>query len=89
MKYYLLISEIIGFVAISISAATVSIVSSFLRLIMSYPLKLAAAILNFIHKFSQQAFTRTNKNGTNWIVIRLGKFSILLGRKNDVSKSDS
>jgi len=81
MKYYLLISEIIGFVVISMSAATVSIVSSFLQLILRYVLKLAAAILNSIHSFSQNAFTRTNKNGTNWIVIRLGKFSILLGKK--------
>ncbi len=88
MKYYLLISEIIGFVVISMSAAMVSIVSSFLQLILRYVLKLIAAILNSIHSFSQSVFTRTNKNGTNWIVIRLGKFSILLGKKNDVPKSD-
>jgi hypothetical protein len=46
-------------------------------------------VLNSIHSFSQNAFTRTSKNGTNWLVIRLGKFSILLGRKNDASKLDS
>lgn len=81
MKYYLFVSEIIGFVAISTSAATVSIVFSFLRLTLSYVLKLIAIVLNYIHSFSQNAFTRTNKNGTNWLVIRLGNFSILLGRK--------
>jgi hypothetical protein len=30
---------------------------------------------------------RTTKNETDWIVIRLGKFSILLGKKN-ATKSD-
>ena len=85
MKYYLFISEIIGFVAISTSAVMVSIVFSFSRLITSYVLKLVATVLNSIHKLSQNVFTRTNKNGTNWIVIRLGKFSILLGKKNDAA----
>jgi len=89
MKFYLFVSEIIGFVAISISAAMVSLVFSFSRLTLSYVLKLIAMVLSSIQSFSQNAFTRTNKNGTNWLVIRLGKFSILLGRKNDASKSDS
>ena len=89
MKFYLFVSEIIGFVAISISAVTVSLLFSFLRLILRYVLKLIAMVLNSIHSFSQNAFTRTSKNGTNWLVIRLGKFSILLGRKNDASKLDS
>jgi len=89
MKYFLFVSEIIGFVAISTSAVMVSLAFSFLRLTLSYALKLIAMALKSIHSFSQNVFTRTTKNGTNWLVIRLGKFSILLGRKNDVSKPDS
>jgi hypothetical protein len=32
--------------------------------------------------------SRATKNDTDWIVIRFGKFSILLGKKNDASKPD-
>jgi hypothetical protein len=28
------------------------------------------------------SIARTTKNQTNWIVIKIGKFSILLGKKN-------
>jgi hypothetical protein len=33
------------------------------------------------------SIARTTKNQTDWLVIKLGKFSILLGRKN-ASKPD-
>jgi len=82
MKYYLFISEIIGFVVISISAATVSIVFSFLQLILKSILKLIAKLYQTITRLTKETISTATKADTRWIVIRLGKFSILLGRKN-------
>jgi ABC-type nickel/cobalt efflux system permease component RcnA len=88
MKYFLFVSEIIGFVAISTSAVMVSLAFSFLRLTLSYVLKLIAMVLRFLSALKMKTFQRTTKGGSDWLVVRIGKFSILLGKKN-VSKSDS
>lgn len=85
MKYYLSISEVIGFVAISISAVTASILFSFLRQTVSYILKLTAKILKFFSALKMKMFQRTTKGGSDWLVVRIGKFSVLLGRKNDAA----
>jgi hypothetical protein len=52
-------------------------------------MKLITKLYQTVTRLSKDMISTATKADTRWIVIRLGKFSILLGRKNDVSKSDS
>jgi hypothetical protein len=52
-------------------------------------MKLLSRLYQIVTKFGRGVVSTATKADTRWIVIRLGKFSILLGRKNDVPKSDS
>ena len=83
MKYYIFISEILGFVVISTSAATVCILSSFLRLTLKSILKLIAKLYHLINRITKETISTATKADTKWIVIRIGKFSILLGKKDE------
>lgn len=89
MKYFLFISDLIGFVALSISAVLVSLVSSVALSILRLAIRLLSKLYQIITKLSKETISTATKADTQWLVIRIGKFSILLGRKNDVSKPDS
>jgi len=91
MKYFLSGLDLIGFVALSMSAVLVSSVLSLVQLLLRYLLRLIEKILKFFRLVKQKilaTISRAAKNDTDWIVIRFGKFSILLGKKNNASKSD-
>ncbi len=91
MKYFLSGLDLIGFVALSTSAVLVSSVLSLAQLLLRYLLRLIEKILKFfrlVKKKMLATISRAAKNDTDWIVIRFGKFSILLGKKNNASKSD-
>lgn len=84
MKYFLLGLDLIGFVALSTSAALVSALLSLAQLLLRCLLRLIEKILKFFRLVKQKMLaiiSRAEKNDTDWIVIRFGKFSILLGKK--------
>jgi hypothetical protein len=39
--------------------------------------------LKFLSALKMKTFQRTTKGGSDWLVVRIGKFSILLGKKNE------
>lgn len=91
MRYFLLGLDLIGFVGLSTSAVLVSLVLSLAQILLRYLLRLIEKILKFFRLVKQKMLattSRATKNDTDWIVIRFGKFSILLGKKNDASKPD-
>ena len=88
MKYFLLVSDLIGFVALCTSAVLASLVLSVARFLVILVLRLINKFWNLIIKLRKEVFSTATKADTRWIVIRLGKFSVLLGKK-DVSKPDS
>ncbi len=84
MKSFLFGLDLIGFVALSTSAALVSALLSLAQLLLRYLLRLIEKILKFFRLVKQKmlaTISRAAKNDTDWIVIRFGKFSILLGKK--------
>jgi len=89
MQLCLSFLEVIGFVVLSTSAGLVALVFSVVLSILRILIKLLTKLYQILTRLSKGVLSTATKADTRWIVIRLGKFSILLGRKDDVSKSDS
>ena len=84
MKLFLSGLDLVGFTALSTSAVVVALVSSLLRLTLSASLRLKEkASENFRRLRSTEivSVTQAQKNGSNWLIIRLWKFSFLVGVK--------
>ncbi len=91
MKLFLFASDLLGFTALSISAALAASVSSLLRSILKYFLRSARWIISRcrgLRQKMQSPVTRARKNDTSWLVIKIWRLSFLVGIK-DVSKPDS
>lgn len=87
MKLLLLGLDVIGFVGILTSAVAACLVSSFARLTLNYLLKMLEGIGKFLRLAKSRmpvSITQTTKNQTDWIVIKIAEFSILIGKKNQV-----
>jgi len=86
MKLFLFGLDAVGFMGVSIFAATVAAISSLLRLILNVIRiwkKKALQRFRRIKLPTLVSMTRTTKIGSDWIVIRAWKFSFLLGVKGD------
>ncbi len=86
MRYLLAGFDLIGFTGLSISAALVASLTSLLRLTLKCFLELkeqASKRLRRLQSTEMVSITRTVKNGSNWIVIRLWRFSFLVGIKGE------
>lgn len=87
MKLFLFVLDAIGFTGILIAAVAASIASSCARLTLNCLMKLLEEIGKFLRRMRSKMpaiISRTRKNGTEWLVIKVGKFSILLGRKDAI-----
>lgn len=84
MRLFLLgFVDMIGFVALCTSAVLVSLVLSLFRLSTVVFLAVGEKIWKIFRRLNQiTTMTRTHKNGSNWIVVRIWKFSFLLGVKD-------
>ncbi len=84
MKLFLSGLDLIGFTVLSTSAVVVALVSSLLHLTLSASLKLKEkASENFRRLRSAEivSMTQAQKNGSKWLIVRLWKFSFLVGVK--------
>ncbi len=86
MKSFLLGLDLIGFTGLCTSAALVSVASSLLRLTVKHSLALGEKILRFsriILSRMPATINRTQKGNTNWLVLKVWKFSVLFGMKGE------
>lgn len=86
MRYCLYVFDGIGFAGLCISAALVASLSSLARLMLRYSLQCKEQSLEALRRMCWTeivSMTKTHKNGSNWIVIRLWKFSFLVGVKGE------
>ncbi len=83
MKWFLLSLDLLGFVVLCTLAVLASLLSSVGRWLLVLALKLIRHFYQTITRLMKETITTATKNETRWIVIRLGKFSILLGKKNE------
>jgi len=83
MKWFFLSLDLLGFVVLCTLAVLVSSLSSVAHWLLVQLLCLIASFYQTITRLMKETITTATKNETRWIVIRLGKFSILLGRKNE------
>ncbi len=86
MKLFLLSLDLIGFTGLCTSAALVSVALSLLRLTVKHSLALREKILRFsriILSRMPATISRTQKENTNWLVLKVWKFSVLFGMKGE------
>lgn len=84
MKLFLFGLDVVGFMGVCISAATVAAISSSLRLTLNVTRRWKKKALQRFRRIKLPtlvSMTRTTKNGSNWIVVRFWKFSFLVGVK--------
>lgn len=83
MKLFLAASDLIGFVAISTSAALASSLLSLLQLTVRYLLQLLEKIVRFFRTWKPKmpvTFIRAEKNGTKWYRLSVGRYSLMIGK---------
>ncbi len=83
MNRLLSVLYLIGFVEVSLLAALASSLFSVAHWLLCQLLRLISIFYQTITRLTKETITTATKNETRWIVIRLGKFSILLGKKNE------
>lgn len=84
MRLFLSGLDLIGFMGLSISAALVASVLSLLELTLNASLRWKEQALKALRRARLTeivSMTRTRKNGSSWIVVRLWRFSFLVGVK--------
>lgn len=84
MRFYLSALDLIGFMGVCTSAALVASTLSLLRLTLVAFLRCKEQISKSLRRLQQTqtvSMTRTSKNGSNWIVVRIYGFSFLVGAK--------
>ncbi len=90
MKLLGLSADILGFVALSTGAVLGSICSSLLGCLLSGLLTLGAKIGRFLRQMMKRMqnclqVSTVEKNGTKWHRLRIGNYSFMIGRKENVS----
>lgn len=78
MRLFLSVSDRIGFAALCISGALAASVSSLLRLILRYLLRLYLGAMKKAR--NPFAFNRLEKNGTKWYRLKIGSYSFMIGK---------
>lgn len=83
MKLFLFVLDLVGFLARFIAAVVVALALSLLKVI----LQRGACLIAYMQKirFSNPLqVSKAQKNNADWIVVKLGKYSLLLGKKNEI-----
>ena len=80
--WLLSVLEVLGFVALCTSAVLASLVLSVARSLLVLALRIISNIYQTITRLTRKTISVVTKADTRWIVIRIGRFSILLGKKN-------
>ena len=81
MKSFLFVLDLVGFAARFISAVMAAFVLSLLKVtlrMLGYLIATMQKVKNPLH------ISKAQKNNSNWIVLKFGKYSILLGKKNEI-----
>lgn len=81
MKSFLFILDLVGFTAQFILAVVAAFALSLLKVtlrMLGYLIATMQRVKNPLH------ISKAQKNNSNWIVLKLGKYSILLGKKNEI-----
>lgn len=83
MKLFLFVLDLVGFLAVSISAVLASSVVSLFRWILGSSVELASKLARVLRrlKVKQLEFMKAEKNGTKWYRLRIGRWSLMLGRR--------
>lgn len=87
MRLFLSSLDLVGFLALSISAGLASLVVSLFRWIMSAFLELVSKLVRALRrlKMKKMEFMTASKNGTKWYRLRIGSWSLMIGRKESDS----
>lgn len=87
MRLFLSSLDLVGFLALSISAGLASSVVSLSRWIMTAFLTQLSKLVRALRslKMKHMEFMTASKNGTKWYRLRVGSWSLMIGRKENVS----
>lgn len=87
MRLFLSVLDLVGFLALSISAGLASLAVSLFRWIMSAFLEMVSKLVRALRslKMKHMEFMTASKNGTKWYRLRVGSWSLMIGRKENVS----
>lgn len=87
MRLFLSSLDLLGFLALSISAGLASSVVSLSRWIMSAFLTQLSKLVRALRslKMKHMEFMTASKNGTKWYRLRVGSWSLMIGRKESDS----
>lgn len=85
MRYLYAGLDLIGFVALCTSSVAVSSVSSLLRWMGIRSIRQSQQALEALQDMNKRgivSISKAEKNGSNWIVVRVWKLSLLVGVRN-------
>lgn len=87
MRLFLSVLDLVGFLALSTLAALVSLVVSLSRWIVSAFLAQMSKLVRALRslKMKHMEFMTASKNGTKWYRLRFGSWSLMIGKKENVS----
>lgn len=86
MKLFLSGLDLIGFTALSITGALAASALSLLRLTVRYLLQCLEKIQRFFRQWKSKMpaiISRAEKNGTKWYWVKIGNWSLMIGRKEN------
>jgi len=91
IRFLLIGIEAIGFVALSVLASTVCLTSLLIKWIVLSSLRLIVKAWKVLRSAKPGAWMQIStitKNETDWIVIKVLQFSVLLGAKQNAGNAD-
>lgn len=91
MRILLFVVDLIGFVAVFVSAVLVALVSSLLSWICRFLAHWVLELIDLIPQMNWKIFeeTRISKGNTEWYRVRINNYSFMFGRKVNEEKGDT